>query len=140
MQEASKFNLAYFSLNTSFFMDGKATQEPLKYALVPLDLPQAAGPWKLRTVTATGQPADEVIALPVFLRALRRADVKGIDPLETKLVEILIERAHSASYVLPGLLPTGRMPSWSRMVLPKEVLARLQQLGGAGDMLEVRGN
>ena len=137
MPEAPKFHLAYFNMNTQFFMSGRVTSEPLKYALVPLALEQA-GPWKLKTVTATGQPSDEVIALPGFLRCLRRADVTGIDPVERRLIDLLIGRAYAANYVLPRLASTERMPPWSRMVLPKEVLVRLQQLGGAGDMPEVR--
>jgi hypothetical protein len=137
MSERPVFHLAYFSRNTQEFMSGQPTSEPLMYALVPVGI-EGAGPWKLETVTATGKPSKELIALPQYLRSVRRPDVEGVDPVEKRLTEQLQSRAFEASYVLPGLALTERMPSWSKLVLPREVVVWLQQLGG-GDMLEVRG-
>lgn len=138
MTERSTFHLAYFSRNTQWFMSGQPTSEPLMYALVPVAI-EGAGPWKLETVTATGRPSDALVALPPLLRSVRRPDVEGIDPVEKRLAEQLQSRAFKASYVLPGLALTERMSSWSKLVLPREVVVWLQQLGGAGDMLEDRG-
>jgi hypothetical protein len=139
MSERPVFHLAYFSRNTQWFMSGQsATSQPLMYALVPVGI-EGAGPWKLEAVTVTGRPSKELIALPQYLRSVRRPDVEGVDPVEKRLTEQLQSRAFEASYVLPGLALTERMPSWSKLVLPREVVVWLQQLGGAGDMLEVRG-
>ncbi len=138
MIERPVFHLAYFSRNTQWFMSDHSPNQPLMYALVPMGI-EGAGPWRLETVTATGRPAKELIALPQYLRSVRRPEVEGIDPVERRLTEQLMDRAFKASYILPGLALTERMPSWSKLVLPREVVVRLQQIGGAGEMPEARG-
>lgn len=126
------FHLAYLKLNTDFFLSGKPTSEKLQYALVPVDLPQA-GSWYLDRIDLNGRPMGRFPAMPTFLRTLRRPEVEpgSEDPLEVRLIEHLKGRALAASHVVPEIVGTTRMPSWSKLILPANVMQELRLLGGA---------
>lgn len=125
------FHLAYLKLNTDFFLSGKPTSEKLQYALVPVDLPPA-GSWYLDRIDLNGRPMGRFPAMPVFLRTLRRPEVDpgSEDPLEVRLIERLKGRALAASHVVPEIVGTTRMPYWSKLILPANVLLELRLLGG----------
>lgn len=126
------FHLAYLKLNTDFFLSGKPTSEKLQYALVPVDL-SPAGSWYLDRIDLHGRPMGRFPAMPVYLRTLRRPEVDpgSEDPLEVRLVEHLKGRALAASHVVPEIVGTTRMPRWSKMMLPANVILELRRLGGA---------
>lgn len=128
-----RFHLAWFKLNTDFFMSGRHTSEELQYTLVPEDLPER-GQWHLDRVNFLGHPMGKVPAVPEFLCTLRRAGsaVGTEDSLEVRLIQILQGRAISAAHVLPEIVPSTRTPRWSKLVLPAHVVAELQRRGGAG--------
>jgi len=126
-----RFHLAYFKMNTDFFLSGRPTAEELQYALVPVDLPDR-GQWYLERIDLNGRPVGRFPALPEYLRTVRRPgfDPGTADPLEQRLIHHLVGRAMSASHVLPEIVPTQRTPVWSKLVLPAEVVAELQRRGG----------
>ena len=128
----ARFNLAWFKLNTDFFMSGRPTSEVLQYALVPEELP-GGGPWSFDRIDLNGRPIGKFPALPDFLCTLRQPGIAAgaADSLEHRLIEILRGRAYNASHVLPEIVPTQRTPGWSKMVLPAYVVAELRRLGGA---------
>lgn len=129
----ARFHLAWFKLNTDFFLSGRPTSEVLQYALVPEELPER-GAWSLDRVDLNGRPMGKFPAIPEYLCTLRRPEVAvgTEDFLETRLIEHLKGRAYNASHVLPELVPTKRTPRWSKLVLPANVVAELRRLGGAG--------
>ena len=129
----ARFHLAWFRLNTDFFMSGRPTSEVLQYALVPAEL-AGGGPWSLERVAVNGRPMGRFPALPEFLCTLRRPGVAvgTEDSLEHRLIDIFRGRAYNASHVLPEIVPTQRTPRWSKLVLPSHVIAELRRLGGAG--------
>ncbi|HEX5719406.1 MAG TPA: hypothetical protein VF179_24815 [Thermoanaerobaculia bacterium] len=129
----ARFHLAWFKLNTDFFLSGRRTSEALQYALVPEELPES-GAWRLDRIDLNGRPRGKFPAVPQYLCTLRRPEVAvgTEDFLENRLIEHLRGRAYNASHVLPGIVPTKRTPRWSKLVLPAEVLAELRRLGGAG--------
>jgi hypothetical protein len=128
----ARFHLAWFKLNTDFFMSGRPTSEVLQYALVPEELP-AGGPWPLQWIDLNGRPTGRFPAYPEFLCTVRRPGIPAgsEDVQEHRLVEHLKGRAYNASHVLPELLLTKRTPPWSKLVLPAHVIAELRRLGGA---------
>lgn len=130
---ALRFHLAWFRLNTDFFLSGKPTSELLQYALVPEDLP-AKGQWNLDRVNLIGRPMGTFPAVPEFLRTLRRPGIPvgSEDEQEVRLIEHLRGRAVNAAHVLPEIVPTKRTPPWSKLILPDRVVAELCRLGGAG--------
>lgn len=52
----ARFHLAWFKLNTDFFLSGRPTSEVLQYALVPEELPER-GAWHLDRVDLTAMDA-----------------------------------------------------------------------------------
>lgn len=128
-----RFHLAWFKLNTDFFMSGRPTSEELQYALVPEDLPER-GQWYLDRVNLIGRPMGRFPALPEYLRTLRQPGIAvgAEDSREHRLIQHLRGRALSAAHVLPEIVPTKRTPPWSKLVLPDRVVAELCRLGGAG--------
>ncbi|MFL6199894.1 MAG: hypothetical protein ACJ76J_12000 [Thermoanaerobaculia bacterium] len=128
----ARFHLAWFKLNTDFFMSGRPTSEVLQYALVPEELP-GGGPWSLQRVDLNGRPMGKFPALREFLCTLRRPGIPaGSDDIqEHRLIEHLKGRAYNANHVLPDLMPTQSTPQWSKLVLPANVVAELRRLGGA---------
>jgi hypothetical protein len=128
----TRFHLAWFKLNTDFFMSGRPTSEVLQYALVPEDLPERGGPWPLERVDLNGRPTGKLPAYPEFLCTVRRPGIAaGSEDLqEHRLVEHLRGRAYNANHVLPELVLTKRTPPWSKLVLPAHVIAELRRLGG----------
>lgn len=129
---AQRFHLAWFKLNTDFFMSGRPTSEVLQYALVPEELPER-GQWSLDRVDLNGRPLGKFPALPEFLLTVRRPGIPAgsEDIQEHRLIEHLKGRAYNASHVLPELVLTKRTPPWSKLVLPANVVAELRRLGGA---------
>lgn len=129
----SRYHLAWLKLNTDLFLTGKATSEEIQYALVPADLPER-GQWDLDRVSPVGRPLGTFPAVPEYLRTLRRPGFAAgtEDPLEQRLIEHLKGRALNAGHVLPGIVPTLRLPKWSKLVLPAFVILELQRRGGAG--------
>ncbi len=128
-----RFHLAWFKLNTDFFMSGKATSEKLQYALVPEELPERRE-WHLERIDLNGRPMGRFPALPEYLCTLRRPGIPAgsEDSQEHRLIQLLQGRAMSAAHLLPEVVPTKRTPSWSKLVLPAHVVAELRRLGGAG--------
>ncbi|HVG06904.1 MAG TPA: hypothetical protein VNM67_04305 [Thermoanaerobaculia bacterium] len=131
--ENARFHLAWLKLNTDLFMSGRPATEELQYALVPEDLPER-GQWSLERVSLLGRPLGTFPAIPEYLRTLRRPGVEmgTEDPLEQRLIQLLLGRATNAGHVLPEIVPTVRTPRWSKLVLPAHVVAELQRQGGAG--------
>ena len=129
----TRFHLAWFKLNTDFFMSGRPTSEVLQYALVPEDLPER-GAWHLERIDLNGRPMGKFPAVPEYLCTLRRPAIPaGSDDVqEHRLIQILQSRAMSAAHVLPEIVPTKRTPRWSKLVLPAHVIAELRRVGGAG--------
>ena len=127
-----RFHLAWFKLNTDFFMSGRPTSEVLQYSLVPEELPKG-GPWSLERIDLNGRPMGRFPALPEFLCTLRQPGIAAgsEDAQEHRLIQHLQGRAFSASHVLPELVLTKRTPPWSKLVLPAHVIAELRRLGGA---------
>ena len=128
-----RFHLAWFRLNTDFFLSGKPTSELLQYALVPEDVPER-GQWNLDRVNLIGRPMGRFPAVPEYLRTLRRPGIPAgsEDEQEVRLIEHLRGRALSAAHLLPEIVPTKRTPRWSKLILPDRVVAELCRLGGAG--------
>jgi hypothetical protein len=128
-----RFFLAWFKLNTDFFMSGRPTSEVLQYALVPEDLPER-GQWPLDRIDLNGRPMGKFPAVPEYLCTLRRPGITAgsADHQEDRLIQIFQGRAFNASHVLPEIVPTKRTPPWSKLVLPAHVIAELRRLGGAG--------
>lgn len=128
----ARFHLAWFKLNTDFFMSGRPTSEVLQYALVPEELPER-GQWSLERVDLNGRPLGTFPALPEFLLTVRRPGIPAgsEDMQEHLLIEHLKGRACNANHVLPELVLTKRTPPWSKLVLPAYVVAELRRLGGA---------
>jgi hypothetical protein len=126
-----RFHVAWFKLNTDFFMSGRPTSEVLQYALVPEELPEG-GPWSLQRIDLNGRPMGRFPSLPEFLCTLRRPGIPAgsEDSQEHRLIEHLRGRAYNASHVLPEIVPTKRTPPWSKLVLPAHVVAELRRLGG----------
>ena len=129
---AARFHLAWFKLNTDFFMSGRPTSEVLQYALVPEELPKG-GPWSLERLDLNGRPMGRFPAYPEFLLSVRRPGIPpgSEDVQEHRLIEHLKGRAWNAKHVLPELVLTKRTPPWSKLVLPANVVAELRRLGGA---------
>jgi len=129
----TRFHLAWFKLNTDFFMSGRPTSEVLQYALVPEDLPER-GAWHLERIDLNGRPMGKLPAVPEYLCTLRRPAITAgsEDSQEQRLIQLLQSRAMSAAHVLPEIVPTKRTPRWSKLVLPAHVIAELRRVGGAG--------
>jgi hypothetical protein len=127
-----RFHLAWFKLNTDFFMSGRPTSEVLQYALVPEELPER-GAWQLERIDLNGRPKGTFPAIPEYLCTLRRPAIPAgsEDIQEHRLIEHLRGRAYNANHVLPDLVLTRRTPRWSKLVLPAHVIAELRRLGGA---------
>jgi len=128
-----RFHLAWFKLNTDFFMSGRPTSEVLQYALVPEELPEK-GQWPMDRIDLNGRPTGKFPAVPNYLCTLRRPGIPAgsADHQEHRLIQILQGRAFNAAHVLPEIVPTKRTPRWSKLVLPAHVIAELRRLGGAG--------
>jgi hypothetical protein len=128
-----RFYLAWFKLNTDFFMRGRPTSEKLQYALVPEELP-ASGQWHFDRIDFNGRPMGKFLALPEYLCTLRQPGIPigSEDSQEHRLIQLLQGRALSAAHLLPEIVPTKRTPPWSKLVLPAHVIAELRRLGGAG--------
>lgn len=128
-----RFYLAWFKLNTDFFMSGKLTSEKLQYALVPEELPPR-GEWNLERIDFNGRPMGKFPALPEHLCTLRQPGIPvgSEDSQEHRLIQLLQGRAMSAAHLLPDIMPTKRTPPWSKLMLPAHVIAELRRLGGAG--------
>ena len=128
-----RFHLAWFKLNTDFFMSGKPTSERLQYALVPEELPER-GEWHLDRIDLNGRPMGKFPAVPEYLCTLRQPGIApgAEDSLEHLLIQHLQGSALNAAHLLPEIVPTKRTPRWSKLVLPAHVIAELRRLGGAG--------
>ena len=128
-----RFHLAWFKLNTDFFMSGRSTSEVLQYALVP-EPPPEGGRWYLERVNLNGRPMGKFPAMPEYLCTVRQPGLPldTEDPLEQRLIDHLVGRALGAGHLLPEIVPTKRTPRWSKLVLPAHVVAELRKRGGAG--------
>jgi hypothetical protein len=104
----------------------------LVYALIPAELGAFEGHLRFETITDCGRRGEAVYASKYELLALRQPGVNENveDPAECQLIQSLRARAQAANYVLPLIVPTKRMPAWSKMPVPREVVQNLRRVGG----------
>lgn len=106
---------------------------PLVYALIPADLGSFVGHLKFGTITEAGRPHEAILAMQYDLLSPRQPGIRPgeEDPVERQLIQALQQRAQAAGHILPRIIPTTQTPGWSKMPLPREVVANLRRVGGA---------
>ena len=134
MENAQKqeYNLAYCKQFIDAFRNNPV-RAPLIYALIPAELGSFVGHMKIGTITEAGRPHEAFHGTQYDLLSLRQPGIRpGLeDPVERQLIQVLQERSRAAGHVLPRIIATTQTPGWSKMPLPREVVANLRRVGGA---------
>lgn len=134
MKEPDRFYLAFSKQMVEEYRLSKVRNSVIvRFTLVPTDTPDILNIWNLACITAGGDPAESVAASPYELLSLRLAGVEmGREDLgvEGMLIQRLRERATARGAVLPAIAPTRRMPYWSKMAVPGDLLWELRRAVG----------
>ena len=127
-----EYNLAYCKHYVDAFRINPV-RAPLVYALLPAELGSFVGHLKIGTITEAGRPHEAILATQYDLLSLRQPGIRPgeEDPAERQLIQVLQERSRAAGHILSRIIPTLQTPGWSKMPLPREVVANRRRAGGA---------